>query len=167
MSNLENPSVLRVRKALVDAGLGDRVVELDKTARTAADAAKALDCEMGQIVKSLVFAIDRRIVMALVAGDMRCQEQNLPKVFFMEGAVRRAEAGEVKGATGFSIGGVSPVGMNHKLPVAIDRSLKRFDMVHAAAGHPHCVFSLSIPELKRLTGGIVSYNISEPMPVSD
>ena len=167
MSNLETPSVQRVRKALIDAGLGDRVVELDATARTAMDAAQALDCDLGQIVKSLVFAIDRRIVMALVAGDMRCLEQNLPKVYFMEGEVRRAEAGEVKAATGFSIGGVSPVGLSQAMPIAIDRSLKRFETLYAAAGHPHCVFSLSIPELKRLTGGIVSYNISEAMPVRD
>ena len=166
MSNLETPSVQRVRKALVDAGLGDRVIELDATARTATDAAQALDCELGQIVKSLVFAVDRRIVMALVAGDRRCLEQNLPKVYFIEGEVRRAEAAEVKTATGFSIGGVSPVGLTQPMPIAIDRSLKRFDLLYAAAGHPHCVFSLNIPELKRLTGGIVSYNISEEIPVN-
>lgn len=167
MSNLESDTVRRVRDALVDKGLGDRVVELEDTARSALDAARALDCELGQIVKSLVFVVDRKIVMALVAGDMRCLEQNLPKVFFIEGAVRRAEAGEVKAATGFSIGGVPPVGLKQPLPIAIDRSLKRFNTLYAAAGHPHCIFSASMPELKRLTGGIVSYNISEPLPAPD
>ena len=167
MSRLDSDSVRRVRDALEEKGMGGRVVELEDTARSALDAARALDCELGQIVKSLVFVIDRRIVMALVAGDMRCLEQNLPKVFFMEGAVRRAEAGEVKSATGFSIGGVAPAGLAHELPIAIDRSFKRFDVLYAAAGHPHCVFPLSVPELKRLTGGIVSYNISEPLPLPD
>jgi prolyl-tRNA editing enzyme YbaK/EbsC (Cys-tRNA(Pro) deacylase) len=163
MTRLDTEPVRRVRDALAEKGLGERVVELDETARSAKDAAKALDCELGQIVKSLVFAIDRRIVMALVAGDRRCLEQNLPPVFFLKGTVRRPEAGEVKAATGFSIGGVAPVGLAQPLPIAIDRSLKRFDTLYAAAGHPHCVFPVSVPELKRLTGGIVSYNISEPL----
>jgi len=76
--------------------------------------------------------------------------------------VRKAEAGEVKFATGFSIGGVAPVGLTRKLPVVIDRSLKRFETVYAAAGHPHAVFPTTVEELKRLTGGIVSYAVAEP-----
>ena len=161
MSYLEKDTVGRVRKALTDAGLEDTVVELADTARTAEDAAASVGCELGAIVKSLVFAVDDRLVMALVAGDFRCQEQNIPAALNLKGTVRRPQASEVKGATGFTIGGVAPIGLLHKLPVVIDRSLKRFDRVYAAAGHPHCVFATTVDDLKRLTGGIISWNIAE------
>ena len=163
MSLLERDAVKRVRKALSDAGLADNVIELAETARTAEDAANAVGCELGAIVKSLVFAVDRRMVMALVAGDHRCIEANLPRALNLEGEVRRPQASEVKGVTGFTIGGVAPIGMSHALPIAIDRSLKRFETVYAAAGHPHCVFPVSPTDLGRLTEGIVSWNIAEPM----
>lgn len=162
MSNLERPTVKRVRQALLAAGLEDRVIELNETARSANDAAKALGCELGAIVKSLVFAIGNRFVMALVAGDHDCIENNLGKVLNMQGKVRRPQASEVKGITGFSIGGVAPLGLTHPLPIVIDGSLKRFDTVYAAAGHPHCVFSADFTELSRATGALVSYGISRP-----
>jgi len=161
MGILEKDTVGRVRKALTDAGLEDTIVELAETARTAEDAAASVGCELGAIVKSLVFAVDERLVMALIAGDFRCLEQNLPAALNLDGAVRRPQASEVKGATGFTIGGVAPIGVLHKLPVVIDRSLKRFDRVYAAAGHPHCVFATTVDDLKRLTGGVVSWNIAE------
>lgn len=162
MTVLEHPSVKRVRKALETAGYEDTVMELDETARTAEDAARAIETELGSIVKSLVFAVDRRMVMALVAGDRICLAENLPRALNLEGRVRRASAGEVKGVTGFSIGGVAPVGLIHPLPTVLDRSLKRFEVVYAAAGHPHCVFSSTVADLKRMTGCIVSWNISGP-----
>jgi prolyl-tRNA editing enzyme YbaK/EbsC (Cys-tRNA(Pro) deacylase) len=161
MNHLERETVVRVRNALTTAGFEDTVVELAATARSAEDAAASVGCEQGAIVKSLVFAIDDRLVMALVAGDCRCLDQNLPAAFNLKGSVRRPQASEVKGATGFSIGGIPPVGLRHPLPVVIDRSLKRFDKLYAAAGHPHCVFATTIDDLKRLTGGIVSWNIAE------
>ncbi len=80
----------------------------------------------------------------------------------LQGTVGKVDADTVKSATGFSIGGVPPVGSNTSLPVVIDRNLKRFDTVYAAAGHPYCVFPASVDELKRLTGGTVSYNIAVP-----
>ncbi len=163
MSVLAKDTVSRVRKALTDAGLEDTVVELVDTARTAEDAAVSVGCELGAIVKSLVFAVDDRLVMALVAGDFRCLEQNLAAALNLKGDVRRPQASEVKGATGFTIGGVAPVGLLHPLPMVIDRSLKRFDRIYAAAGHPHCVFATTVDDLKRLTGGIVSWNIAENM----
>jgi len=166
MSYLEKDSVQRVRKTLVDAGLEDTVIELAETARSAEDAAASAGCELGAIVKSLVFAVGDRLVMALVAGDHQCLEGNLAAALNLTGDVRRPQASEVKGATGFSIGGVAPIGMLHSLPVVIDRSLKRFDDIFAAAGHPHCVFRTNISDLKRLTGGIVSWNIAEPLDQS-
>lgn len=163
MSLMDKESVMRVRSALVAAGEVDSVRELDSTARSAEDAATALQCELGAIVKSLVFAVDQRMVMALVAGDHQLVEAALGPALNLKGTVRRPQASEVKGVTGFSIGGIPPVGLAHRLPVVIDRSLKRFDRVFAAAGHPHCIFATTVARLSRLTGGIISQAISTPL----
>lgn len=162
MSYLERDSVKRVRQALADAGAKGQVRELADTARTAAEAAQALGVEQGAIVKSLVFTVGSRYVMALVAGDQRCREDQLPKIFNLEGPVVRPGADLVRAVTGFSIGGVSPVGLVSKLPVALDASLKRFETLYAAAGHTHCVFDTTVDELKKLTGGVVSYALATP-----
>ncbi len=160
MSYLTKPAVKRVRKALSDAGLTDTVIELDDTARTAEDAARATGAELGAIIKSLVFLVGEQPVLALVAGDYKCLTENLGRALNLEGTVRKTDAAEVKAATGYTIGGVAPVGLEMDMPVVIDVSLKRFDTLYAAAGHPHCVFPVTMAELKKLTGGIVSYNIA-------
>jgi len=159
---MELDSVKRVRKALADAGRPDAVRELSDTARSAAEAAQALGVEQGAIVKTLVFTVGNRYVLALVAGDHQCCEDQLPKIFQLQGDVVRPSADLVRAVTGFSIGGVSPVGLVSKLPTAIDASLKRFDKIYAAAGHTHCVFETSVEELKTLTGGLVSYAVAKP-----
>ena len=142
------------------AGSSSRVIPLAETARTAEDAAQALGCALGQIVKSLVFTVGGEPVMALVAGDHRCETAALKSIFGYSGKVRRADAETVRATTGFAIGGVAPVGHDGRLPTAIDASLKRFDRVYAAAGHPHCVFATTVEELQSLTGGIVDPTIS-------
>lgn len=162
MSNLDRPTVQRVRDALLKAGADDTIVELSETARSADDAAKAVGCELGAIVKSLVFAVDNRFIMALVAGDHQCNEDSLPNALKIKGSVRRPQASEVKAITGFTIGGVAPVGLVHALPIVVDGSMKRFEQIYAAAGHPHCVFSTSISQLVRMTGGIISYGVATP-----
>lgn len=167
MRLLQRPSVVKVRGVLADAGLDDTVTELADTARSAEDAAKAVGCELGAIVKSLVFSIGRRFVMVLVAGDHKCLEENLPAAFNLDGKVTRPGASEVKGITGFTIGGVAPIGLAHPLPIVIDRSLKRFDTVWAAAGHPHCVFSASVADLGRMTGAIISASVAVPIEGAD
>ncbi|PIW31308.1 MAG: aminoacyl-tRNA deacylase [Rhodospirillales bacterium CG15_BIG_FIL_POST_REV_8_21_14_020_66_15] len=154
-------SVQRVIQALKAAGLGDRVIELTATAKTAEDAARAVGAGLGQIVKSLTFLVGDREVLALVAGDHTCKPEALPRVLDLEGKVSKPQAQRVKDVTGFTIGGVSPVGLESDMPIAIDASLRRFDRLYAAAGHPHCLFPVTFDELKRLTGGIVSYNIAE------
>ena len=166
MSNLDNDAVKRVRQALIDAGVGDKVRELSDSARTAAEAAAALGVEQGAIVKSLVFTLGNRYVLALVAGDHQCREDQLARIFNMSGQATRPGADLVRAVTGFSIGGVAPVGLDAKLPVAIDASLKRFDTLYAAAGHSHCVFETSYDELKKLTGGTVSYALGAPANAS-
>ena len=161
-SLLTKETVKRVGEALEAAGLEGRVVELEEKAGSAEDAAKALGVELGSIVKSLVFLIGEQPVLALVAGDHECRPENLPRALNLEGDVHKADADEVRAASGFSIGGVAPVGLALELPMVIDVSLKRFETLYAAAGHPRCVFSASVIELKRLTQGIVSYNIAVP-----
>ena len=163
MSNLTKPAVKKVRKALSDAGMNDTVIELEETAKTAEDAARATGAELGAIVKSLVFIIGEQPVMALVAGDHVCVPENLPRALNLEGEVSKASADDVKAATGFTIGGCAPIAHDTVLPMVIDVSLKRFDALFAAAGHPHCVFPTTVAELKRLTGGIISYNIAVPI----
>ncbi len=164
---LENEPVRRVRRLLVEAGYGDRVIELAETARTAQDAADSIGTELGSIVKSLVYKLGDTMVIALVAGDHQCLPENLPRALALDGhEAKRPDADAVKDVTGFSIGGVAPIGSATPLPMVIDRSLKRFETVYAAAGHPHCVFPVSMTELKRMTGGIVSYNIAAPIAES-
>ncbi len=162
MSHLDRPAVKRVRDALIAAGLEDTVVALADTARTAEDAASAVGCDLGAIVKSLCFSVGNRFVMALIAGDHMCKEDTLPTALKIRGTVRRPQASEVKGITGFTIGGVAPVGLLHPLPIVIDVSLKRFDTVYAAAGHPHCIFAISPSDLGRITEGVISHTVAEP-----
>lgn len=162
MSNLERETVKRVRKALVEVGLPDNVQELSDTARSAAQAAAALGVEQGAIVKSLVFTVGNRYVLALVAGDHQCREDQLGRIFQLDGVVVRPSADLVRAVTGFSIGGVAPAGLVSQLPTAIDASLKRFDKVYAAAGHPHCIFETTVGQLKTLTSGLVSYALAAP-----
>jgi prolyl-tRNA editing enzyme YbaK/EbsC (Cys-tRNA(Pro) deacylase) len=157
---LENASVKRVREALRLRGAeGERVIALDGAARTAAEAAAALGCEVGAIVKSLVFAYpgeggEKQAVMALVAGDRQCNVEMLGRALGLGVTPGRADADLVRRATGFAIGGVAPLGHPEQLPIAIDGSLARFPLLHAAAGHPHTVFPLTYDELLEWTGGL-------------
>ena len=167
-SPLGNASVRRVQAALAAAGSRSQVLTLSETARTAQDAANAIGCELGAIVKSLVFRIDGQIdgqiddcaVLALVAGDRRCDTKVLPEVLNMAGKCKRADADLVRLATGFAIGGVAPLGHPDPLAAALDSSLSRFDVLYAAAGHPHCVFPTTFDELLELTKGISSDQVA-------
>lgn len=158
-------SVQRVQAALAAQGLGDRIVELAATARTAQDAAQSCGVPVGAIVKSLVFEIEGEPVLALLAGDRRCDVGALPGILGRAGEARRCDAHKVRAATGFAIGGVAPVGHLQALPTAIDGSLARFERLFAAAGHPHCVFAATLPELQTLTGGTVSALLAATDPV--
>ena len=114
---------------------------LPDSTRTAVDAAAACGCELGQIVKSLVFVVDGEPTMVLCAGDRRVATASL-------GAdVRSATADEARAATGFSIGGVPPLGHERELPTVVDASLRRFERVWCAAGTPHAVFEVRLDAL--------------------
>ena len=128
------------------------IVVLDTTARTANDAANSLKCEVGAIVKSLLFKTESSFLICLIAGDRRCSLNKLKKILNKKD-VSMANAEEVKKNTGFSIGGVAPVAHSLNLDILIDKSLSRFSYIFAAAGHPNCVFKITYNELIKITNG--------------
>ena len=154
MSELLNKeTVKRVEKSLREFDTNLEVIALDKTARTAKDAASSLKCELGAIVKSLVFKADSEFLVCLVSGDKRCSLNKLKKILNKKD-VAMANAFEVKEHTGFSIGGVAPIGYLKKLNIIVDKSLSRFKYVYGAAGHPDCIFKITYSELIKLTKGL-------------
>ena len=128
------------------------VLVLDTTARTAQDAANSLKCEVGAIVKSLLFRAENTFLICLIAGDKRCSLNKLKKTL-QKKDVSMANADEVKKNTGFSIGGVAPVAHATSLDILIDISLNRFPYIFAAAGHPNCVFKITYDDLIKITKG--------------
>ena len=128
------------------------VLVLDTTARTAQDAANSLKCEVGAIVKSLLFRAENTFLICLIAGDKRCSLNKLKKTL-QKKDVSMANADEVKKNTGFSIGGVAPVAHATNLDIFIDNSLNRFPYIFAAAGHPNCVFKITYDDLIKITKG--------------
>ena len=128
------------------------VLVLDTTARTAQDAANSLKCEVGAIVKSLLFRAENTFLICLIAGDKRCSLNKLKKNL-QKKDVSMANADEVKKNTGFSIGGVAPVAHATSLDIFIDNSLNRFPYIFAAAGHPNCVFKITYDDLIKITKG--------------
>ena len=146
--------VKRVIEALSMFNKNLKVQILEKTARTAKEAANALNCEEGAIVKSLVFKTETEFLLCLISGDKRCSLNKLKKVISKKD-VSMASADDVKAQTGFTIGGVSPVGHINDLNIIIDKSLERFQIVYAAAGHPNSIFKIDFLKLKELTKGRV------------
>ena len=149
---LNRDSVRKVQEFIIKFDPKLKVIILDTTARTAKDAASSLKCEVGAIVKSLLFKADGDFLICLIAGDRRCSLNKLKKII-MKKDVSMADAHEVKLNTGFSIGGVAPVAHTKKMNILIDKSLSRFDYLFAAAGHPNCVFKISYKQLTELTNG--------------
>jgi prolyl-tRNA editing enzyme YbaK/EbsC (Cys-tRNA(Pro) deacylase) len=153
--------VRRVAAALQAAGHPHMPVMLDGAARTAQQAADALGIAVGQIAKSIIFRrkSDDAAVLVIASGDRRVDEK---KVDVLVGKTGRADAEFVKARTGFSIGGVSPVAHATAPVTLIDRELLRFDVVWAAAGHPHGVFQLRPQDLQRLTGAPLADVTQQP-----
>ena len=153
-SILDKETVKRVEKILNDFDPNLDVVILEQTARTANDAATALGCNVGAIVKSLLFKIGDKFCLCLVSGDKRCSLNKLKKKL-NEKDVSMANPEEVKQVTGYTIGGVSPIGHLVKIKIYMDKNLERFSKVFAAAGHPNAIFGISFFELKKLTNAEV------------
>ena len=134
-----HPTAEKLRQRLLDRGLEIDVQMLNDSARTADEAAGAVGCEVGQIVKSLVFTRDHTPVIVLCAGDRRVDAKRL--------GLSSANAEQARGATGFAIGGIPPLGHDSELETLVDSSLGRFETVWCAAGTPHAVFEVQTEAL--------------------
>lgn len=152
--------VQRVARVLQERQHPHAPVMLSDAARTAQQAADALGVHVGQIAKSIIFRrkSDDAAVLVVTSGDRRVDEK---KVDALVGKTGRADAEFVKSRTGYSIGGVSPVGHAQPPVTLIDRELFRFEEIWAAAGHPHGVFKLRPQDLERLTGAPVADVVQE------
>ena len=160
MENLLNKEpVQRVLKALAEYNESIKIETLSRSARTAKDAAESLKTEIGSIVKSLLLRRQSSFLLCLIAGDKRCSLNKVKKLL-NEKDVSMANADQVKKVTGFTIGGVSPVGHLNKVDIFIDKSLARFTNLFAAAGHPFSIFKISFDNLCKITNGSVK-DISE------
>ncbi len=137
-----------------ELGLDIDVRRFPQGTRTAAEAAAAVGCELGQIVKSLVFLCDREPVLALTSGARRVDTDLLGDV--LGGVITRADAEAVRRATGYSIGGTPPFGHHRTLPTVIDATLLQYETVWAAAGTPDTVFELSSANLVQFASGTVA-----------
>ena len=158
---LNNPSVIRVSALLKELGCSGEVTILSDSARTALDAANALGIEVGQVASSIVFKLPSgNPLLVITSGRHRVDTELVAKNLGVE-KLHRADADFVKNASGFSIGGVSPVGWVNKPEITlIDQALNDYDVAWAAAGHPHSVYPTSFEELARVTG-------ATPMAVGD
>ena len=153
MSLLDKEPVQRVEKILKDFDETQNIIVLETSARTALEAASSLGCEVGAIVKSLLFKTENSFTLCLVAGDKRASLNRIKKALKIKDA-SMASAEDVKNITGYTIGGVSPIGHLKKIEILIDKSLSRFNLLFAAAGHPNCVFKIDFTNLKKITNGI-------------
>ena len=155
MSLLDKEPVKRAEKSLKEFNANLSVIILDTSARTAREAASSLGCEVGAIVKSLLFKTENTFILNLVAGDRKASLNKIKKIL-QKKDVSMASADDVKNITGYTIGGVSPVGHLNKIDIYIDNSLNRFKDLYAAAGHPNCVFKINFKDLKSITNGSIN-----------
>ena len=155
MENLLNKEpVIRVSNKLKEFNNSLNVIVLDGSARTAQDAANSLNTEVGYIIKSLFLRTKSSFLLCLIAGDNRCSLNKVKKIL-NEKDVSMGNADQVKEVTGFTIGGVSPVGHLNPIKIYIDQSLSRFKNIFGAAGHPNCVFKINFIDLQKITNGEV------------
>jgi Cys-tRNA(Pro) deacylase len=154
MSLLDKEPVKRVESILRDFDESQKVIVLDTSARTAFEAASSLGCEVGAIVKSLLFKTENSFALFLIAGDKKASLNKIKKILEIKD-VSMATADDVKNITGYTIGGVSPIGHLNEIDIFIDNSLERFKSLFAAAGHPNCVFKIDFKNLQKITNGSI------------
>ena len=154
MTLLDKEPVKRVESILKKFDVLQNVIILDTSARTALEAASSLGCEVGAIVKSLLFKTENTFTLNLIAGDRKASLNKMKKIL-QKRDVSMASAEDVKNITGYTIGGVSPVGHINRIETLIDDSLDRFNDLYAAAGHPNCVFKINFIDLQRITNGLI------------
>ena len=151
---LNKEPVKRVQKKLNEFSNELKAIVLNSSARTAQQAAESLNTEVGSIVKSLLFKAENTFILCLIAGDKKGSLNKIKKELNIKD-VSMASADEVKNVTGYTIGGVAPIGHSDKLDIFIDKSLQRFKLLFAAAGHPNCVFKINFNDLQKITNGII------------
>ena len=154
MTLLNKEPVKRVEKIIKKFNPNLSISVLSKSARTALEAASSLECNVGAIIKSLLFKTDDKFTLFLIAGDKKASLKKIKKNINFSN-VSMATADEVKNITGYTIGGVSPVGHINNIDIYIDNSLERFTFLFAAAGHPNCIFKIIFSELKKITNGSI------------
>lgn len=153
MATSLSPSAQKVQDALEAKGYSLEVVELPESTRTAAEAAQAIGCQVGQIVKSLVFRTEKskRPILVVASGTNRVNDKRIGQL--LGEPIGKADAGFVRQQTGFVIGGVPPLGHDQPVPTFIDQDLIQYEQVWAAAGTPYAVFRLSPEHLEDMTRG--------------
>ena len=154
MTLLEKEPVKRAEKSIKEYNSEMSVIVLDSSAKTAIEAASSLGCEVGAIVKSLLFKTGNNFTLFLVSGDKKASLNKIKKTLNINDA-SMASPDDVKNITGYTIGGVSPVGHLNKIEIFIDHSLARFENLYAAAGHPNCVFKTNFDDLQKITNGFI------------
>ena len=154
MTLLNKEPVKRAEKSIKEYNSEMSVIVLDSSAKTAIEAASSLDCEVGAIVKSLLFKTENTFTLFLVSGDKKASLNKIKKTLNIKDA-SMASPDDVKNITGYTIGGVSPVGHLNKIEIFIDHSLARFENLYAAAGHPNCVFKTNFDDLQKITNGFI------------
>ena len=150
------PSAQRVQDKLTELGFACQVIELAESTRSAAEAAEAVGCVVGQIAKSLIFQgrESGKAILIIASGANRVNEKRMKNVIGEK--LKRPDADFVRAQTGFAIGGVPPLGHDQALTTYIDEDLLNYDQIWAAAGHPNALFSLTGDELVRMTAGQVA-----------
>ena len=157
---LEKAAVKRVSAALAEHGCAGQIKVLSDSARTAAEAASALGIEVGQIASSLIFKLpDGSPLLVITSGRHRVDTDLVASNLGIE-KLGRVDADYVKEKSGFSIGGVAPIGWVSPATILIDQALNDYEVVWAAAGHPHAVYPTSFAELLAITS-------AKPMVVGD
>ena len=155
MSSKISSSARKVQEALIEHGVTSQVVEMPQSTRTANDAARAAGCQVGQIVKSLIFKGKKTQQPILVAtsGANRVNEKMIANL--ISEPLAKADAEFVREKTGFAIGGIPPVGHVQQIRIFIDEDLLQYNEIWAAAGTPKAIFKLTPQELQKITGGQV------------
>ena len=149
---LQNPSVQRVSAKLKELGVGGEVHVLSDSARTAQEAADALGILVGQVASSIVFKLDDESPLLVITSGRHRVDTKIVAEKLGVAKLHRVDADYVKEKSGFSIGGVSPVGWINPAKILIDEALNDYEVVWAAAGHPHSVYPTTYAELIKCTG---------------
>ncbi|MFO7951683.1 MAG: YbaK/EbsC family protein [Bacillota bacterium] len=151
----ENPDLERARRFLQKFNLDLDPKEHEKTTKTSAEAAEALNVELGQIAKSILFRSGQQYGLFVAAGDIKIDDKKV-KALLGGGKAKIAKPDEVEKVTGYRVGGVCPFDIDESVPIFLDESMQRFDLVYTSAGTSHSLLPISFENLKKVTGGTVA-----------